>query len=89
TDTPFIFFVAMSFWAAFRWVDNPSWRNATLLGLFLGCAALIRAIIVPWAFFALALLAAYVVFRKCTLQKAATITAAVVALTAGIGIIVA
>lgn len=89
TDTPFIFFVAMSFWAASRWVENPSWRNALLLGLFLGCAALIRAIIVPWSFFALALLAAYALFRKLALQKIATIAAAFVTLTACIGIIVA
>ena len=89
TDTPFIFFVTLSFWAAFRWAGTPSWRNAFLLGLFLGCAALIRAIIVPWAFFALALLAVYVLFRKIALQKMATVAAAFVVLTACIGIIVA
>lgn len=69
TDTPFIFFVAVSFWAAFCWAENPSWRTALLLGLFLGCAALIRAIIVPWSFFALASLGTYALFRKLALQE--------------------
>ncbi len=89
TDTPFIFFVAVSFWAAFCWAENPSWRTALLLGLFLGCAALIRAIIVPWSFFALASLGTYALFRKLALQEIATIAAAFVALTACVGTIVA
>lgn len=89
TDTPFVFFVALSFWAAFRWVETPCWRNAFFLGLFLGCAALIRAIIVPWAFFALALLAAYVLFRRLPPRKIATIAAAAVALTACVSVIIA
>ncbi len=89
TDTPFVFFVALAFWAMFRWIEIPSWRNALLFGLFLGCAALIRAIIVPWAFFAVALLGGYMLFRKLAIQKVATIVAAFVALTTCVGIIVA
>jgi 4-amino-4-deoxy-L-arabinose transferase-like glycosyltransferase len=89
TDTPFIFFVAMSFLATFRWFETPSWRNAALLGLFLGCAALIRAVIVPWSFFALILLSAYALFQKLALRRAGTIAATFVALTACVGVIVA
>lgn len=89
TDTPFVFFVALSFLMAVQWVEKPSWRSALMLGLFLGCAALIRAIIVPWAFFALALLSGYVLFRKLAFHKATTIAAAVMALTTCVGIIVA
>jgi len=79
TDTPFVFFVVLSFLMAVQWVEKPSWRSALMLGLFLGCAALIRAIIVPWAFFALALLSGYVLFRKLAFHKATTIAAAVMA----------
>lgn len=89
TDTPFVFFVALSFWAGLRWAEKPSWQRALLLGLALGSAALIRAIIVPWAVFALALLGGYVLFRKQPLRKAATIATAFIALTTCIGIIVA
>jgi len=88
TDTPFVFFVALSFWAALRWGEKPSWQRALLLGLALGCAALIRAIIIPWAFFALILLGGYLLFRTQAVRKLATIAAAFVALTACIGIIV-
>lgn len=89
TDTPFVFFVALSFWAAFRWTEKPSWQNSCLLGLALGCASLVRAIIVPWAFFALALLAAYVLWGKLTRRKLATIAGAFIALSACTGITVA
>lgn len=89
TDTPFVFFVALSFLMILRWAEHPSWRNAFLLGLALGCAALVRALIVPWAFWAIILLGGYALFRKIALPKAATIAAALIALTACIGIIVA
>lgn len=89
TDTPFALFVALSFWAAFRWIEKPSWRKAFLLGLALGCAALIRAIIVPWAFFALALLAGYLFWKKLAPRRIATVTAAFIALCVCVGIIVA
>lgn len=89
TDTPFVLFVALSFLATLRWNEKPSWQRALLLGLALGCAALIRAIIVPWAFFALTLLAAYVLWRKLAPRKIATIVSAFIALSACIGVIVA
>lgn len=89
TDTPFIFFVALSFLMILKWAEQPSWRNALLLGAALGCAALVRAVIVPWAFWALALLGGYALFRKIALSKASTIAGALVALTTCIGIIVA
>jgi 4-amino-4-deoxy-L-arabinose transferase-like glycosyltransferase len=89
TDTPFVFFVAVSFWTALRWVEKPSWQNSWLLGLALGCAGLVRAIIVPWAFFALALLAAYVLWEKLALRRLATIAAAFIGLSACTGMTVA
>lgn len=89
TDTPFLFFVALAFLMMLKWSEQPSWRNAVLLGLALGCAALVRAIIVPWAFWALVLLGGYALFRKVALPKAATIAGALVALTACVGVIVA
>lgn len=89
TDTPFVFFVALSFWTASRWVEIPSWRNGVALGLALGCASLVRVLIVPWAFFALILLVAHVAIRKIAAQKLATILAAFIALTACVGVIFA
>lgn len=89
TDIPFVFFVALAFGATLRWLETPSFCNAIFLGLALGCAALIRAIIVPWAFFALTLLAVYVIWKKLQPRKIATITAGFVALTACVAIIVA
>jgi len=89
TDTPFIFFVALSFLMILKWAEQPTWRNASLLGLTLGCAALVRALIVPWAFWAVVLLGGYALFRKITLPKAATIAGALMALTACVGVIVA
>lgn len=89
TDTPFIFFVSLSFLVILKWAERPSWRNALLLGFALGCAALVRAVIVPWAFWAIVLLGGYALFRKIALPKVATIAGAFVALTMCIGIIVA
>lgn len=89
TDTPFVFFVAASFWMAFQWAEKPSWRTSCLLGLTLGCAGLVRALIVPWAFFALALLAAYALWKKSELRRLATIAGAAIALSACTGITIA
>lgn len=88
TDTPFVFFVALAFLAMFRWHETQSWKNACLLGLALGSAALVRAVIVPWAFFALALIGGYSLFSKVAARKLATIVLAFISLTACVGIIV-
>lgn len=88
TDTPFVFFVALSLLAAARWAAAPTWREAALLGLALGCAALIRVVIVPWAFFALILLVSGVLLRLRAPRKAATILGALLTLSACTGVVV-
>ena len=55
-DTPFVFFVALSFYGAIRWLQFPSTRNATLIAIGLSCGALIRALLLPWAAVLLVLL---------------------------------
>ncbi len=61
SDTPFVFFAALSLFASLRWLKSPSLANAVLLGVGLSAAALFRILIVPWAglsivFLALAIL---------------------------------
>jgi 4-amino-4-deoxy-L-arabinose transferase-like glycosyltransferase len=48
SDTPFVFFVALFMLAFERWLRNPSWRWAGILGLGLGAAALVRIFVAPW-----------------------------------------
>ena len=49
SDTPFVFFAALSLLASLRWLKSQSLANAVLLGVGLGAAALFRILIVPWA----------------------------------------
>jgi len=86
-DTPFTTFVALSFLAALKWADAPNLRNSALLGVSLGIAALIRAIIVPWAFFALALLAIYALIRRASMRRVASLALALVVLGGCVGTI--
>lgn len=65
TDTLFLFFVACSLYAALRWLKGLSLPWAAALGLGLGCAALTRMLIVPWA----ALLLAYLLVIACLRRK--------------------
>jgi 4-amino-4-deoxy-L-arabinose transferase-like glycosyltransferase len=51
TDTIFLFFSALFLLAAVRWLRAPSWRWAVILGISLGCAAMVRIVVVPWAVF--------------------------------------
>lgn len=48
TDTPFLFFVAVFLLASIRWLSEPSWRWAAILGLGLGGATMVRALAAPW-----------------------------------------
>jgi 4-amino-4-deoxy-L-arabinose transferase-like glycosyltransferase len=48
TDTQFLFFVAVVLFAAARWMRNPSWRWALLMGGGLAGAAMFRILIVAW-----------------------------------------
>ena len=51
TDTTFLFFCALFLLATVRWMQTPSWRWATTLGIALGSAAMIRIVVVPWTVF--------------------------------------
>ena len=48
-DTLFLFFVALFLFSALRWMRQPAWRFAVLLGLGLGASSLIRVVSVPFA----------------------------------------
>lgn len=48
TDILFTFFVALSFFASLRWMREPSWKWAIVVGLGFGAAALCRILVVPW-----------------------------------------
>jgi hypothetical protein len=63
SDTPFVTFVALSFLASLRWMEMPSWKNVSLIGIGLGAAALFRALIVPWGFISIAFLAVVCLLR--------------------------
>ncbi|MBN9180471.1 MAG: phospholipid carrier-dependent glycosyltransferase, partial [Microbacterium sp.] len=86
-DTPFTTFVALSFLAALKWADAPTFRNSALLGIALGLAALVRAIIVPWAFFALALLTIFGLVRRAGIRRTASLALALVVLGGCVGTI--
>lgn len=88
TDTPFTFFVALSILYLGRWARTPGLTNAAVAGAALGCAALIRMSIAPWAFFAMALLAIYSLWRRVPLRRVATLAAALLVFAAGLGVIV-
>lgn len=49
TDTAFVFFATLSLFGAVRFLHAPLWRWALVTGLGIGCAALMRVWIVPWA----------------------------------------
>jgi 4-amino-4-deoxy-L-arabinose transferase-like glycosyltransferase len=85
TDTPFTFFVALSFLYSICWVSAPTWRNAILLGCALGCAALIRILIAPWAFCAMGLLVAFALWQQKSFRQCSNlaIAAAILCLTLG------
>lgn len=89
SDTPFVFFVALSFYFAFRFAKNPSWQTAAALGLSLGCAGLIRAIIVPWAFVALAMIPIYFAWNRIPARKFAAIAGGLISLSLCVGVIFA
>jgi 4-amino-4-deoxy-L-arabinose transferase-like glycosyltransferase len=87
TDTPFTFFVALSFSCAACWVSAPRWRNAILLGFAFGCAALIRVSIAPWAFCAIGLLVASALWRRMPLRQFSNLSIAAVILCVSLGTI--
>ena len=48
TDTLFVFFATMAFYGAVRWMKQPSWSAAVVMGAGLGLAATDRVLIVPF-----------------------------------------
>ncbi len=48
-DTPFTFAVALILWASLRWMREPSWTGAILLGVAFVTAAWIRVLILPFS----------------------------------------
>lgn len=67
TDTPFVFCVAAFLFAAARWLQTPGWAVATLAGLAIGAASMIRAVVVPWtAFLLLFLILASLIANRFT-----------------------
>lgn len=64
TDTVFLFFVALALYSAIRWLFEPTWRPALLLGMGLGGAMLSRVLIAPWAGFLFLYLTAVLIFQR-------------------------
>jgi 4-amino-4-deoxy-L-arabinose transferase-like glycosyltransferase len=89
TDTPFTFFVTLTFCLAARWIARPSLTNAICLGCSLGAAALIRVTIAPWGFCAIGLLAVFALWRGRSFWQASGLTAAAAILCASLAIIAA
>ena len=48
-DTPFVFFVALSFYGVLRWMRSFAWSDAWIVAAGLGFATGCRVLIVPWA----------------------------------------
>lgn len=51
TDAMFLFFVTLVLYGAVRWLYEPTWRPALVLGAGLGGAMLTRVLIAPWGVF--------------------------------------
>jgi 4-amino-4-deoxy-L-arabinose transferase-like glycosyltransferase len=64
TDTFFLFFCAIALLTMARWMQRPSPRLALLAGATVGCAAMTRILVVPWALCALGLLLLVAVIRR-------------------------
>ncbi len=64
TDTPFLFFVTVFLLASVRWLSTPSWRWASILGLALGAATMIRVLAAPWVPILLLFLLLVTIYRK-------------------------
>lgn len=81
SDTPFVAFVALSMLASLRWLGMPSGRNAILIGIGFGAAALFRVLIVPWGFVSIAFLGAVALWRRqFRLREALQLAAATIIL---------
>jgi len=88
SDTPFVAFVALSILASLRWLDEPTWKDASLIGIGLGAAALFRVLIVPWGAVSIAFLGIAVLLRG-QLRSAAQLAAAAAILALAVAPVVA
>ena len=89
SDTPFVTFVALSILTSLRWLAMPFGRNAILIGIALGAAALFRVLIVPWGFISIAFLGAAALWRgQFRLREATQLTVAAVILALSVAPIV-
>ncbi|MBX9829367.1 MAG: glycosyltransferase family 39 protein [Xanthobacteraceae bacterium] len=85
TDTFFLFFSAVALLAMARWMRQPSLRMALFAGAAVGCAAMTRILIVPWALCALGLLLGVAVIRR---HSFASSVRQLVAAAAGAGLLI-
>lgn len=88
-DTPFTFFVALSFLYMLQWLDQPSMKNSFILGASLAFAALVRVVITPWAFAAIGLLAILGLVQRHTWKRTTTLFLALAVLCGGVGLVLA
>ena len=89
SDTPFVAFVALSMLASLRWLAMPSGRNALLIGISLGAAALFRVLILPWGFISIVFLGIVALCRgQFRLREATQLAAAAVVLALAVAPIV-
>lgn len=64
TDAIFLFFFAVALLGAVRWLKQPGWPPAILIGLGVGGAMLCRVVIAPWAGFLIVYLVAALALRR-------------------------
>ncbi len=64
-DAIFLFFFAVSLLGAVKWLKQPSWSSALLIGIGLGSALLCRVVIAPWALLMLVYFFAVMSLRRC------------------------
>lgn len=69
TDTFFLFFCAFVLFVWTRWMQSPSLRLALIGGIALGCAAMTRMLIVPWACCLVGLLLLVAIVRRHSFRK--------------------
>jgi 4-amino-4-deoxy-L-arabinose transferase-like glycosyltransferase len=89
-DTPFVFCVAVMMLGAVRWLQTPSAGSAATIAIGLGCAALCRVLIAPWAAVLLAVLVCGAAVRSRLSRRALVHIAAIaIAFALVVGLIVA
>lgn len=89
SDTPFVTFVALSILSSLRWLAMPSGKNAALIGIGLGAAALFRILIVPWGLVSIAFLGGVALLRgQFRLREATQLAAAAIILAVSVAPII-